>query len=107
MTDASIAAQVRAADLAKVRRARAMSPFEKFDAGASLFEEACAWNLAGIAHQHPEWDATTRQKKTPPKAQTRESSSLMNGTDALITWAKMLTTAPGSTGVKMSRSCPV
>ena len=63
MTDASIAAQAHAADLAKVGRARAMTPFEKFDAGASRFEEACAWNLAGIAHQHPEWDATTRKKE--------------------------------------------
>jgi len=63
VTDASIATQARAADLAKVRRARAMTAFEKFDAGASLFEEACGWNLAGIAHQHPEWDAPTRQKE--------------------------------------------
>jgi hypothetical protein len=38
MTDQSIAAQ-----------ARAMTPFEKFDAGASLFEKACAWSMAGIA----------------------------------------------------------
>jgi len=63
MTDESIAAQARAADLAKVRRARAMSSYEKFDAGASLFEESCAWNLAGIAHQHPEWDEATREKE--------------------------------------------
>ena len=63
MTDESIAAQARAADLAKVRRARAMTPFEKLDAGASLFEEACAWTLAGIAHQHPGWDATAKQKE--------------------------------------------
>ena len=63
MSDASIAVQARSAELAKVRRARAMTAFEKFDAGASLFEEACAWNLAGIAHQHPEWDAVLRQKE--------------------------------------------
>ena len=63
MTDAIIAAQARSAELAKVRRARAMTAFEKFDAGASLFEEACAWNLAGIAHQHPDWDMTRRQKE--------------------------------------------
>jgi hypothetical protein len=63
MIDESIAAQARAADLAKVRRARAMTAFEKFDAGASLFEEACAWNLAGIAHQHPDWDEATRHKE--------------------------------------------
>jgi hypothetical protein len=63
MTDESIAAQARAADLAKVRRARAMTSFEKFDAGASLFEEACAWNLAGISHQHPGWDSAMREKE--------------------------------------------
>jgi len=63
VTDESIAAQARAADLAKVRRARTMSPFEKFDAGASLFEEACAWTMAGIAHQYPGLDATAKQKE--------------------------------------------
>lgn len=63
MTDESIAAQARAADLAKVRRARAMTPFEKFDAGASLFEEACAWTMAGIVHQNPGWDAAAKQKE--------------------------------------------
>ena len=63
MTDESIAAQARAADLAKVRRARRMSAYEKLDAGASLFEEACAWTMAGIAHQNPGWDeATTRRE---------------------------------------------
>jgi hypothetical protein len=56
VTDASI-------DLAKVRRARAMTPFEKFDAGASLFEEACAWTMAGISHQNPDWDAAAKQKE--------------------------------------------
>jgi len=63
VTEESIAAQARAADLAKVRRARAMTPFEKFDAGASLFEEACAWTMAGIAHQNPGWDAVAKQKE--------------------------------------------
>jgi hypothetical protein len=63
MTDEIIAAQARSAELDKVRRARAMTPFEKFDAGASLFEEACAWNLAGIAHQYPDWDITRRHKE--------------------------------------------
>ena len=63
MTDESIAAQARAADLAKVRRARAMTPFEKFDAGATLFEEACAWTLAGISHQNPGWDVAAKQKE--------------------------------------------
>jgi hypothetical protein len=63
MSDASIAAQARSADLAKVRRARAMTAFEKFDAGATLFEEACAWTLAGISHQHPEWDQARCHKE--------------------------------------------
>jgi hypothetical protein len=63
VTDESIAAQARAADLAKVRRARTMTPFEKFDAGASLFEEACAWTMAGITHQNPSWDEVTTQKE--------------------------------------------
>jgi hypothetical protein len=76
VTDASIAAQARAADLAKVRRARAMTSFEKFDAGASLFEEACAWNLAGIAHQHPEWDAPTRQMELRRRLRLQELSAL-------------------------------
>jgi hypothetical protein len=40
-----------------------MTHFEKFDAGASLFEEACAWTMAGIAHQNPGWDEAARQKE--------------------------------------------
>ena len=63
MTDEAIAAQARTADLAKVRRARAMTSFEKFDAASSLFEEACAWALAGISHQHPDWDTAARQNE--------------------------------------------
>lgn len=63
MDDSTIAKQARAADLAKVRRARAMTPFEKFDAGSSLFEEACEWSLAGIASQHPDWNAARREKE--------------------------------------------
>jgi hypothetical protein len=63
MNEESIAAEACATDLAKVRQARAMTAFEKFDAGASLFEEACTWNLAGIAHQHPDWDESTREKE--------------------------------------------
>lgn len=56
MTDVEdvIAAQARISDLAKVRRARAMAPAEKFLAGAELFEEASEWSLAGIAARHPE-----------------------------------------------------
>jgi hypothetical protein len=63
VNDESIAAQARAADLAKVRRARVMTPFEKFDAGASLFEEACAWTLAGISNQNPCWDEAAKWKE--------------------------------------------
>ena len=44
----------RAAFLAKVRQARAMSPEEKFRAGAELFEESCRWVEAGIAARHPD-----------------------------------------------------
>ncbi len=40
-----------------------MTAFEKFDAGASLFEEACAWTVAGIAYQNPGWDAAAKQKE--------------------------------------------
>lgn len=63
VTDESIASQARAADLAKVRRARAMTPFEKFEAGAALFEESCAWTLAGISHQNPGWDAAAKGRE--------------------------------------------
>lgn len=40
-----------------------MTPFEKFYAGASLFEESCAWTMAGIAHQNPGWDAAAKHKE--------------------------------------------
>jgi hypothetical protein len=63
VTDESIAAQARAADLAKVRRARSMTAFEKFEAGASLFEEACEWAMAGIAHQFPNLDSIAQKKE--------------------------------------------
>ena len=51
--DDRIADDARFALLAKVRQARMMSARAKFLAGAELFEEACAWNLAGISAQHP------------------------------------------------------
>lgn len=76
MSHDDITAQVRAADLAKVRRARAMTPFEKFSAGATLFEEACAWSLAGIAHQHPDWDEPTRQKELRRRLKLAKQSAL-------------------------------
>lgn len=40
----------------KVIRARQMSPEEKFDAGYTLFEQACEVTRAGIRDQHPEAD---------------------------------------------------
>jgi hypothetical protein len=49
-----IADDARFALLAKVRQARMMSADAKFLAGAQLFDEACAWSLAGIAAQYPE-----------------------------------------------------
>lgn len=48
-----IADDARFALLAKVRQARMMSGAAKFSAGAELFDEACAWTLAGISAQHP------------------------------------------------------
>lgn len=56
----SIRQDALAADLAKVRQARAMSPGMKFRAGCDLFEEACRWTLAGIAAQFPEMDESSR-----------------------------------------------
>ncbi|BCU77360.1 hypothetical protein [Luteolibacter sp. LG18] len=59
----SIATDARAADLAKVRQARLMPPGMKFRAGGDLFEEACLWTLAGIAHQRPDLDEAGRMKE--------------------------------------------
>jgi len=47
----------------KVRRARSMTPGERFLAGAELFEEACVWSLAGIARRHPEMTEAERMKE--------------------------------------------
>ena len=51
--DDRIADDARFALLAKVRQARKMSARAKFLSGSELFDEACAWNLAGIAAQFP------------------------------------------------------
>jgi hypothetical protein len=51
--DDRIADDARFALLAKVRQARMMSARAKLLAGSELFDEACLWNLAGIAAQHP------------------------------------------------------
>ena len=59
--DDVIAAQARVSDLAKARRARAMTPAEKFLAGADLFEEASEWSLAGIAARHPKMTREERE----------------------------------------------
>lgn len=47
--------------LAKVRQARRMSPREKLLAGGELFDEACAWSLAGITAQNP--DSSKAEKR--------------------------------------------
>ena len=49
-----IADDARAAFRAKVRQARAMTPEEKFSAGAELFEDSCRWVEAGIAARFPD-----------------------------------------------------
>jgi hypothetical protein len=61
--ESSIQNDARAADLAKVRQARRMSPEMKFRAGSELFEEACRWTMAGIAHQFPDLDEAGRMKE--------------------------------------------
>ena len=58
-----IEGDARFADMAKIRQARAMSPAEKFLAGAQLFEEACQWTLAGIAARFPHLTETQRMEK--------------------------------------------
>jgi hypothetical protein len=59
----SIISDAIAADLAKVRQARRMSPEMKFRAGSELFEEACRWTLAGISHQFPHLDEAGKMKE--------------------------------------------
>lgn len=61
--DDRIAADARFALLAKVRQARMMSGRAKLFAGSELFEEACAWNLAGIAAQHPGTSESEKRKE--------------------------------------------
>lgn len=59
----AIAEMARVSDLLKIRRARRMTPSERFLAGAELFEDACLWSLAGIARQHPEMTETERMEE--------------------------------------------
>ena len=40
----------------RIRRARATPPEERLLDGALLFDFACGQTLAGIRHQHPDWD---------------------------------------------------
>ncbi len=42
----------------RVRKAREMSPAEKFLAGEQLFESACEWTKLGILMNHPGADET-------------------------------------------------
>lgn len=58
-----IASDARFAEMAKIRQARAMSPWMKFRAGADLFEEACLWTLAGIKAQFPEFTESERREE--------------------------------------------
>jgi len=59
----AIAEMAKVSDLLKVRRARKMTPRERFLAGAELFEEACLWSLAGIARRHPEMTEAERTEE--------------------------------------------
>ena len=61
--DERIAEDARFALLAKVRQARMMSARAKLFAGSELFEEACAWNLAGIAAQHSGASESEKRKE--------------------------------------------
>lgn len=45
-----------------IRDARAMKPWDKFLAGAQLFDMACRIVVAGIRYQHPETDDVTVQQ---------------------------------------------
>ena len=54
MTDESIAAQARAADLAKVRQARAMTEEQRTLSGPRLFAGVCERMKEGLADDHPD-----------------------------------------------------
>jgi len=54
VTDESIAAQARAADLAKVRRARAMTEEQRVLAGPRLFAGVCARIREGLRDENPD-----------------------------------------------------
>jgi len=54
-TDEQIRQQAAECHARKIRQAQRMSPFEKFTAGAELFEYACGITLSGIRNQNPHW----------------------------------------------------
>lgn len=49
-----------------------MSPDEKFDAGYTLFEQACEVTRAGIRFQHPEADEQEIEKILEKRLAIRE-----------------------------------
>ena len=61
--EATIVNDARFSERAKIRQARAMSPWVKFRAGADLFEEACLWTLAGIKAQYPGFTESERREE--------------------------------------------
>jgi len=54
MTDESIAAQARAANLAKVRQARGMTEEQRILSGPRLFAGVCDRMMEGIRDENPE-----------------------------------------------------
>jgi len=62
VTDASIAAQARAADLAKVRQARAMSEEQRVLSGPRLFAGVCARIREGLLDENPDASPDTLEK---------------------------------------------
>ena len=73
--DATITSDARFAERAKIRQARAMSPWMKFRAGADLFEEACLWTLAGIKAQFPEFTELQRREELRRRLESGERTS--------------------------------
>ena len=62
MTDESIAAQARAADLAKVRRARAMTEEQRVLSGPRLFAGVCDRIREGLRDENPDASSETLQR---------------------------------------------
>lgn len=71
--ESDIEGEARFADMAKIRQARAMSPADKFLAGARLFEEACQWTLAGMAARFPHLSEAQRMEKLVKNLPSRET----------------------------------